>query len=54
MGGVVVWGIDSGNRRARWCGRAITSNFLINLETDELVDSHLGIVRLPDGQGGMQ
>jgi hypothetical protein len=33
---------------------AITSNFLINLETDELVDSHLGIVRLPDGQGGMQ
>src|ERR1019366_2153207 len=52
--GVVVWKIDSGTGALAGAAGAITSNFLINLETDELVDSHLGVVRLPDAQGGTQ
>lgn len=52
--GVAMWKIGSGTGAFAGAAGAITSNFLINLETDELVDSHLGVVRLPDAQGGMQ
>ncbi len=52
--GVVMWKIDSGTGALAGAAGAITSNFLINLETDELVDSHLGVVRLPGALGGTQ
>jgi hypothetical protein len=47
--GVVAYSIDSGTGAFAGAGGAITSNFLVNLETNELFDSHLGVIELPEG-----
>jgi hypothetical protein len=46
--GVVAWAIESGTGAFAGAGGAISSNFLVNLQTDELIDTHLGVVRLPE------
>jgi hypothetical protein len=51
--GVVVWKIDLGTGPLAAAAGAITSNFVINFETDELIDFHLGVVRLLDTCGGI-
>jgi hypothetical protein len=51
--GVVVWKIDRGTGALSDATGAISSNFLVNLETDELIDSHLGVVHLPDASEGL-
>lgn len=45
--GTVMWKIDSGTGTFAGATGAITSNFLINLDTDELIDYHFYIVYLP-------
>lgn len=45
--GTVMYSVDGGSGRLDGAGGAITSNFLINLDTNELIDTHLGIIRLP-------
>ncbi|HEX9990590.1 MAG TPA: hypothetical protein VGE45_19195 [Chloroflexia bacterium] len=45
--GTVMWKLDSGTGAFAGATGAITSNFLINLETDELIDYHFYIVYLP-------
>jgi hypothetical protein len=47
--GVVAYSIDSGTGALAGAGGAITSNFLVNLETNELIDMQLGVVILPEG-----
>ena len=49
--GVVMWAIDSGTGALAGATGAITSNFLVNLQTEEPIDNHLGVVRLPPMQG---
>jgi hypothetical protein len=49
--GVVMWAIDSGTGALAGVTGAITSNFLVNLQREELIDNHLGVVRLPPMQG---
>jgi hypothetical protein len=46
--GVVAWEVESGTGALEGASGAISSNFLVNLQTDELLDTHLGVVRLPD------
>jgi hypothetical protein len=50
--GVVAWRIESGTGALLGASGAITSNFLVNLATDELVDTHLGVVMLPQEATG--
>lgn len=45
--GVVAWEIESGTGKLAGASGAITSNFLVNLATNELIDTHLGVVQLP-------
>lgn len=45
--GTVMWKIDSGTGAFAGATGAITSNFLINLDTDELIDYHFYIIYLP-------
>lgn len=47
--GVVAYSIDSGTGALAGARGAITSNFLVNLETNELIDTQLGVVILPEG-----
>lgn len=49
--GVVMWAIDSGTGALAGATGAITSNFLVNLQTEELIDNHLGVVPPPPIQG---
>ena len=42
--GTVMWQIDSGDGVFDGVYGAITSNFLVNLDTNELVDNHLGVI----------
>jgi hypothetical protein len=44
--GVVSYAIEGGSGALEHASGAICSNFLVNLDTDELIDTHLGIVRL--------
>jgi hypothetical protein len=46
--GVVAYSIGSGTGALAGAGGAITSNFLVNLETNELFDTHLGVIELPE------
>jgi hypothetical protein len=52
--GVVAWKIDRGTGALSGATGAISSNFLVNLESEELIDSHLGVVHLPDGSEGLE
>jgi hypothetical protein len=45
--GTIAYGIESGSGAFEGAQGIIDSNFLINLETNELLDTHLGIIRLP-------
>ena len=45
--GVVTYRIDSGTGALEGATGMITSNFLVDLATEELIDTHLGIIRLP-------
>lgn len=45
--GTVVYAVDGGTGELDGARGAITSNFLVDLKTEELVDTHLGVVRLP-------
>ncbi|HYP41512.1 MAG TPA: hypothetical protein VEX13_14225 [Chloroflexia bacterium] len=45
--GTVMWKIDRGTGVFAGATGAITSNFLINLDTDELIDYHFYIIYLP-------
>lgn len=45
--GTVMYSVDGGTGAFEGAQGAITSNFLVNLETDELIDTHLGVLRLP-------
>lgn len=45
--GTVMYAVQGGTGALEGAGGAITSNFLVDLATDELLDTHLGIVRLP-------
>lgn len=45
--GTVMYAIESGSGRLEGAGGRITSNFLIDLGSGELIDTHLGIVNLP-------
>lgn len=47
--GVVAWKVESGSGVLAGASGAITSNFLVNIDSGELIDNHLGLVRLPDG-----
>ncbi len=47
--GVVAWEIESGTGALAGASGAITSNFLVNVGSGELLDNHLGLIRLPDG-----
>lgn len=46
--GVVAWAVKSGTGIFAGAGGAISSNFLVDLRTDELIDTHLGVIRLAD------
>jgi hypothetical protein len=50
--GVVSWQIESGTGALAGASGAISSNFLIDLETNELIDTHLGVVLLPGEEAG--
>ena len=45
--GTVMYAIESGTGRFEGAGGRITSNFLIDLASGELIDTHLGIINLP-------
>lgn len=45
--GTVAYQVDSGTGALAGATGIITSNFLVNLDTNELVDTHLAILRLP-------
>lgn len=45
--GTVSYRIISATGKLTGATGAITSNFLVNLETNELIDTHLGVVLLP-------
>ena len=45
--GVVNWKIDSGTGAFAGATGAISSNFLVDLASDELLDTHLALVWLP-------
>jgi hypothetical protein len=45
--GTVMYTVDGGSGALDGARGAITSNFLVDLATEELIDTHLGIVRLP-------
>lgn len=45
--GVVMWQVESGTGFFKGVIGNITSNFLIDLETSELVDNHFGLIYLP-------
>jgi hypothetical protein len=45
--GTVMYGVDGGTGALAGAGGLITSNFLVNLNTDELYDTHLGVLLLP-------
>ena len=45
--GIVMWKVNSGTGIFQGATGAITSNFLINLDTDELIDYHFYLLYLP-------
>jgi hypothetical protein len=45
--GTVAYSVDDGTGALAGARGVINSNFLVDLDTDELIDTHLGIVRLP-------
>lgn len=45
--GVVMWKVDSGTGAFAGATGAITSNFLVNLDTEELIDNQLHLIYLP-------
>ena len=45
--GTVMYTVDDGTGALAGARGAITSNFLVDLDTDELIDTHLGLIRLP-------
>ena len=45
--GVVLWRVESGWGAFAGATRAIASNFLVNLETEELVDCQFHVLELP-------
>ena len=45
--GTVMYTVDGGTGALDGARGAITSNFLLDLTTEELIDTHLGIIRLP-------
>jgi hypothetical protein len=45
--GTVMWKVDSGEGFFAGATGAITSNFLVDLKTEELIDNHLGVIYLP-------
>jgi hypothetical protein len=45
--GTVMYTVDGGTGALAGARGAITSNFLVDLDTDELIDTHLGLIRLP-------
>lgn len=45
--GTVIWQIDSGDGVFAGVYGAITSNFLVSLKTNELIDNHIGVMYLP-------
>ncbi|WP_281886348.1 hypothetical protein [Paenibacillus sp. YYML68] len=45
--GVVLWRIDGGTGYFQGAHGTITSNFLINLATNELIDNHFYVVYVP-------
>jgi len=45
--GTVMYTVDGGTGAFEGATGAITSNFLVDLDTEELVDTHLGLIRLP-------
>lgn len=46
--GVVLWRVDGGTGAFAGASGAITSNFLVNLETEELIDNQLHLIYLPE------
>ncbi len=46
--GTVMWRVLSGTGALAGAEGAITSNFLVDLGTDELYDNHLAVLQLPD------
>jgi hypothetical protein len=46
--GVVAWAIESGTGAFAGASGAISSNFLVNLDTEELIDTHLGVIGLAE------
>lgn len=42
--GTVMWQIDSGDGVFAGVYGAITSNFLVSLQTNELIDNHVGVI----------
>jgi hypothetical protein len=45
--GTIAYSVEGGSGALQGAQGIIDSNFLVNLQTDELVDTHLGIIRLP-------
>jgi hypothetical protein len=45
--GMVMWQVESGSGFFEGASGNITSNFLIDLNTDELIDHHFGLIYLP-------
>lgn len=45
--GTVTYAIGSGSRQFSGATGLINSNFLVDLKTNELIDTQLGVVRLP-------
>lgn len=45
--GMVMWQIESGEGFFAGATGTITSNFLIDLNTEELIDHHFGLIYLP-------
>jgi hypothetical protein len=45
--GKIAYSVEGGSGALQGAQGIIDSNFLVNLQTDELVDTHLGIIRLP-------
>ncbi|HEX8600740.1 MAG TPA: hypothetical protein VF952_19760 [Chloroflexia bacterium] len=45
--GTVMWRVDSGTGTFEAATGAITSNFLVNLDTDELIDYQFHLIYLP-------
>ena len=45
--GTVMWKVDSGEGSFQGATGTITSNFLVDLKTNELIDNHFGILYVP-------